>query len=144
MEPQRVVHVRRGWYLVAFDLDRPAGRPFRADRIGAPRAPGARSRHEMAATDVTTYLQQSEDALAPTYRADVTLHEPSSTVRRRLRDHLGDGELVAVGDGTRWRSAPDTVEWLALRLLALDCHFVVHGPPELRAHLDAIHDRTRP
>ncbi|MFD1814370.1 hypothetical protein [Rhodococcus gannanensis] len=60
-----------------------------------------------------------------------------------LRDHLGDGELTPEADATRWRSAPDTVEWLAIRLLSLDCRFVVHGPQELKDHLDWIHERTR-
>ncbi|MFE6970901.1 helix-turn-helix transcriptional regulator [Isoptericola sp. NPDC057653] len=144
VEPQQLVVVHRRWYLVAFDLDRDDWRTFRADRVRAPRATGARSRHDLAAPDVLAHLEASERALAPTARADVTLRLPLDDARARLRDHLGDGDLAAEGEDTRWRSAADTVEWLALRLLALDCAFEVHGPPALRAHLDAIHERTRP
>ncbi|MFF2454099.1 helix-turn-helix transcriptional regulator [Isoptericola sp. NPDC058082] len=144
VEPQQLVVVRRRWYLVAFDLDRDDWRTFRADRVSDPRATGAPSRHELRAADVPAHLERDEAAMAPTVRADVTLRLPLAVARERLADHLGDGTLAADGDGTRWRSTPDTVAWLALRLLAADCGFVVHGPPELRAHLDDVHERTRP
>ncbi|WP_277211793.1 helix-turn-helix transcriptional regulator [Isoptericola croceus] len=144
VEPQQLVSAHHRWYLVAFDVDRDDWRTFRADRVHAPRATGAPSRHDMPAADVLTHLEEAEGAMAPTYRADVTLHLPTDVARARLRDHLGDGQLVPDGDDTRWHSAPDTVEWLALRLLLLDCRFVVHGPPALRTHLDSVHERTRP
>jgi len=144
VEPQQLVAVRRRWYLVAFDVDRDDWRTFRADRVSDPRATGAPSRRELQPADVPAHLEQAEAAMAPTLRADVTLRLPLDVARERLGDHLGDGTLEPDGDGTRWRSTPDTVEWLALRLLATGCDFVVHGPPELRAHLDAVHERTRP
>ncbi|WP_137876103.1 YafY family protein [Rhodococcus sp. Q] len=142
VEPQRLVTVHHRWYLVAFDLDRDDWRQFRADRISAPRGTGARARELMPAEDVLAHLERTELAMAPTYRADVTLRLPLEVARVRLRDHLGDGELTSEADATRWRSASDTVEWLAIRLLALDCRFVVHGPEELRDHLGWIHERT--
>jgi hypothetical protein len=82
--------------------------------------------------------------MAPTYRADVTLHLTFDKAQVRLRDHLGDGTLTPEKDQARWRSGSDTVEWLALRLLSLDCHFTVHEPQALRDHLSWIHERTRP
>lgn len=142
VEPQRLVAVRQRWYLLAFDLDRDDWRHFRADRISAPRATGARARALMPDDDVLAHLERAERAMAPTYRADVTLRLPFDTARARLRDHLGDGEIAPEGDDTRWRSTADTVEWLATRLLALDCRFVLHGPQELREHLAWIHERT--
>ena len=36
VEPLRVVHTGRRWYLVAFDRDRAAWRTFRVDRISEP------------------------------------------------------------------------------------------------------------
>lgn len=144
VEPQQLVSARQRWYLVAFDIDRDGWRTFRADRISAPHATGAPARHGLPDPDVLTHLQQAERAMAPTYRADVTLRVPLDVAKERLRDHLGDGGLTPDGEDTRWHSASDTVEWLALRLLGLNCHFVVHDPPALRAHLDWIHERTRP
>ncbi|MGW0173135.1 helix-turn-helix transcriptional regulator [Rhodococcus sp. NPDC003322] len=143
LEPQRLVNMNQRWYLVAFDLDRDDWRRFRADRISVPRGTGARARELMPDEEVLAHLERAELAMAPTHRADVTLHLPLALARMRLRDHLGDGELTAEGDTTRWRSASDTVEWLALRLLILDCRFVVHGPQELKDQLSRIHERTR-
>ncbi|GAB3168385.1 YafY family protein [Myceligenerans halotolerans] len=142
IEPQQLVSVHQRWYLVAYDVEREAWRTFRADRVRAPRATGAPSRHDLPDSDVLTHLEEAELAMAPTYRADVTLRLPIGAARERLRDHLGDGKLFPKGPDTRWHSAPDTVEWLALRLLAMDCRFAVHGPPELRVHMDGIHERT--
>lgn len=142
VEPARLVTTQNRWYLVAFDVDKDAWRTFRADRIHGARATGARSRHELSDPEILTHLEQNELALAATHRADVTLHLPIGVARERLRDHLFDGDLVAEGDLTRWRTHEDTAEWLAIRLLLLDCTFVVHGPPELRAHLATIHERT--
>ncbi|WP_323095340.1 YafY family protein [Intrasporangium sp. YIM S08009] len=144
VEPHQLVSVRQRWYLVAFDLDRDAWRTFRADRVSAPRATGVPARHELPDPDVLTHLQRTEQAMAPTHRATITLRLPIAVATERLRDHLGDGQLVAEGEDARWHTASDTVEWLALRLLALNCRFVVHDPPELRTHLDGIHEHTRP
>ncbi|WP_102193755.1 helix-turn-helix transcriptional regulator [Microbacterium aurantiacum] len=143
VEPQRLVNAGQHWYFIAFDIERDDWRHFRVDRITQPRGTGVRSREILREEDMLRHLEHAELAMAPTYRADITLHLPMDEARSRLRDHLGDGELIAEGEGTRWRSGIDTVEWLAMRLLLLDCHFVVHAPQELRDHLDRIHERTR-
>ncbi|TDE57699.1 YafY family transcriptional regulator [Nonomuraea mesophila] len=143
VEPQRLVSAHHRWYLVAFDIDRRAWRTFRADRIQAPRGTGARTSQRLSEEDVRTHLAQAALAMAPVHRADVTLHLTLAEAVLRLQDHLGDGSLTPEGDRTRWRSACDTVEWLALRLLSLDCPFEVHSPPALLDHLARIHDHIR-
>jgi hypothetical protein len=53
-----------------------------------------------------------------------------------MRELLGGWELSAVDEqGGRLTSPPDTVEWLAARLIRLGCEFEVHSPPELIDHL---------
>lgn len=141
VEPRRLVSAQRRWYLVAFDVERDAWRTFRADRIRTPRPTGAAAQHTMSDSEISEHLELSERAMESTYRADITLHVPLDVAFERLRDHLGDGELVAEDGSTRWRSVEDTVPWLAMRLLLLDCPFLVHGPPALRSHLDVIHER---
>jgi predicted DNA-binding transcriptional regulator YafY len=143
VEPVRLVSAARRWYLVAFDLERDDWRTFRVDRIRDARGTRAPSRHDEPDAAVLGRLRDAELALASVHRAEITLQLPPAVVAERLRDHLGDGELTPDGEGTRWRTAEDTVEWLAMRLLGLDCPFVVHGPPELQARLDGIHERTR-
>lgn len=142
IEPRQLVNIRERWYVIAFDVEQDAWRTFRVDRIRTPRPTGAPARHAMADADIPTHLEHKERAMETTYRADITLHIPLNVATERLRDHLGDGQLIAEHGSTRWRSTEDTAPWLAIRLLLLDCSFVVHHPPALRAHLDAIHERT--
>lgn len=142
VEPRQLVNAQGRWYLVAFDVERDAWRTFRADRIRDPRPTGAPARHTMTDAEIPAHLDAAERALEPTYRADVTLRIPLEVATERLRDHLVDGDLSAEDDSTRWRSAEDTAPWLAIRLLLLDCPFVVHNPPALRSYLDTIHERT--
>ncbi|MDF2509523.1 MAG: birA4 [Microbacterium sp.] len=142
VEPQRLVTTRARWYVVAFDIERDAWRTFRADRIHNPRPTGAPARQEMANAEILGHLERAEREMSATHRADVGLALPMDVAKERLGDHLGDGKLIAEGGSTRWRSAEDTVDWLAIRLLLLDCDFVVHHPRELRTHLARIHERT--
>jgi predicted DNA-binding transcriptional regulator YafY len=138
-EPLRLVAGGRRWYMLAFDPDRDDWRTFRVDRMTGLRATGARAqRRTPPAAQVEEFLRTRILGMAPTFRADVTLHAPREVIATRLGDHLGEGTLTADGDSCRWQSHPDTVEWLAARLLSLDTDFRVHGPPELAAHLDAM------
>ncbi|HWD63073.1 MAG TPA: YafY family protein [Humibacter sp.] len=141
IEPRQLVNAHGRWYLVAFDVERDAWRTFRAERIRTPCPTGAPAHHAMTDAEVPAHLDASERALEPMYRADITLHVPLDVATEQLRDYLGDGELVAENGSTRWRSAEDTVPWLAIRLLLLDCPFVIHAPQALQSHLDVIHQR---
>ncbi|MBS2549710.1 YafY family transcriptional regulator [Catenulispora sp. NL8] len=151
VEPVRLVAGGRRWYLLAFDLDRDDWRTFRVDRMTDLRATGARARQRTPPPEgVEEFLRTRMLAMAPTFRADVTLHAPRDVIAARLGSHLGDGVLQgedraddqgedqADVASCRWHSHPDTVEWLATRLLALDTDFQVHGPPELLDHLDTM------
>ncbi|MCP2636976.1 YafY family transcriptional regulator [Microbacterium sp. HD4P20] len=144
IEPRRLVSSHGRWYLVAFDVERDGWRTFRVDRIREPRPTGAPARNTMPDEDVLAHLEASERAMESTYRADIILLLPLNVARERLRDHVGDGDLTAEGDVTRWRSAEDTAPWLAIRLLLLGCAFHVNSPPALRTYLDAVHERTAP
>jgi predicted DNA-binding transcriptional regulator YafY len=138
-EPVRLVASGRRWYLVAFDLDRDDWRTFRVDRMIDLRATGARAQHRSPpAARVEEFLRARMLGMAPTFRADVTLHASRQVIAARLGDRLGDGTLTGDGDSCRWHSHADTVEWLAMRLLSLDTDFRVHGPPQLQAHLDTL------
>ncbi|MFE6996865.1 helix-turn-helix transcriptional regulator [Microbacterium sp. NPDC057659] len=142
VEPLRLVLQHRRWYLLAIDLDRGAGRVFRVDRISAPHPTGVPAVHALPEEEVADLMRRRALAAEPVLRADVTLRLPLAVAAERLRDELGRGSLDAEGDETRWRSDEDTVHWLAMRLLRLDCDFVVHGPPALVERLQAIHRRT--
>jgi len=61
VEPHRLVHTPRRWYLVAWDTDRGGWRTFRLDRIQAPLGPpGARfTPRPPPAEDMAAYVSQS-------------------------------------------------------------------------------------
>jgi len=142
VEPVRLVADGRRWHLLAFDLNRDDWRTFRVDRMTDMHATGARAQHRMPpAAGVEKFLRDRILGMAPMFRADATVRAPLRAIAARLGDHLGDGTLTGDDNSCRWHSHPDTVEWLAMRLLSLDTDFQVHGPPELVAHLDAMATR---
>lgn len=137
VEPYGLVAAGRRWYFVAYDVGRDGWRTFRVDRIAEPRATGARcAPRELPEgdADAAAYVRRTLYALAPVYRAVATLHAPAATVTGRVGDRPGDVEPLDEGS-CLLRSDTDTLEWLAIRLLQLNCEFEVHEPPELRAHL---------
>ena len=93
-------------------------------------------------------LVEHFDHLAQTYlkhpqylrlagKAVVTVYLPAA----RAREVLSGWEAVDEGAG-RLISPPDTLDWLAIRLLGLGCDFEVHAPPELADHLAAMAARA--
>ena len=145
VEPVRLVAAGRRWYLVAFDLDRADWRTYRVDRISEHQPTGARSVHrQVPDVDIDAYLSRTRAEMAPTYRADVTLHLSEAEARPLLADQLTHGTLTAQGaEQCRWTSPHDTLDWLTLRLLQLGCDFEVHGPPQLLDHLRIAAARLR-
>jgi len=141
IEPHRLVSAGRRWYLVGFDLDRNDWRIFRVDRITAPVPTGARATpRELPTGDAAAFVTNTMHGLAPTYRAEATLHAPIGQVAARLGSAA---DLEPVDEHTcRLRGHTDTLEWLALRLAVLGCDFEVHEPPELAEYLRALGERA--
>jgi predicted DNA-binding transcriptional regulator YafY len=141
-EPLRLVAAGRRWYLVAFDLDRDDWRVFRADRVRDAQATGGRiTPRRPPAADLAAYVLDRLYDLAPTYQAVAILAAPAEELAQRLGSAVG--ELTPLdGDGCRWRSHADTLDWLAFRLLGLGCAFTVEEPPELVAHLKVLAARA--
>jgi predicted DNA-binding transcriptional regulator YafY len=121
------------WYLVGYDNDQDDWRTFRVDRITEPVLTGQRFTARLpAGMDPGQFAMNELYSTAPVFRAVVTVHEPDA----RAWELLGGWELSAADDqGGRLTSPPDTVEWLAARLIRLGCEFEVHSPPELVDHL---------
>ncbi|MEU8804744.1 YafY family protein [Spirillospora sp. NPDC048819] len=141
-EPHRIIAAARRWYLIAYDLDRRDWRTFRADRVTAPRPTGQRAEpRDVPGGDAAAYFRDTMYALAPVYRAEVTVHLPADRAAARLGAGAAD---VRVLDGGRCllTTAADTLDWLAARLLMLGCDFRVHGPPELITHLRTLAARA--
>jgi predicted DNA-binding transcriptional regulator YafY len=130
VDPLRLVHAARRWYLVAFDLDRDDWRTFRVDRASsvlvtdvdcAPRdAPDAAALVRAALTVSSYELQAVVDL-------DLTVEAAAA----RVPTTLG---LVEPGDDgrARLRIGAWDADWLVGYLAGLPCRVEVVEPPELR------------
>jgi predicted DNA-binding transcriptional regulator YafY len=135
VEPYGLVVLRRHWYLVAWDQDREDWRIFRADRMTDAWSTGRPlpERELPGGSDPATYVRDHQRSLAPTYRMVATLAAPLERVAPAVGD-VADLEPIGAGQ-TRITIDGDTLEWLAFRLILLDCDFEIHEPAELEAYV---------
>jgi predicted DNA-binding transcriptional regulator YafY len=131
VEPHRLVHTGRRWYLVAWDLDREDWRTFRADRIErvpttdrrfAPRDPPAK--------DIVAYVSRGMSAVRDRYQARVVLHAPLDEVADRVPPRFGTLERVDEGR-CLLRTGSDWLGGLAVYVADIGVDFEVLEPPEL-------------
>ena len=136
VEPLRVVHTGRRWYLVARDRDRDAWRTFRVDRVVSPVLTG--QRYTLVDPPDPVALVSEGTAVAPySVTGSVLVYAPYDRVRRvipattavvsRVDD---DTALVRVA---AWDLAP-----LADFVLRIPFDFEVRDPPELRDRIAEI------
>jgi predicted DNA-binding transcriptional regulator YafY len=141
VEPYRLVHTGRRWYLLAWDTGRRDWRTFRVDRI-EPRTPGGPrfTPHEPPA-DVAGYVTRGVDIALFRYRARVTVHAPAEAITPVVPDAV----VVEAVDARTClvHAGADTPERLALYIAMLDTDFEVNGPPELIDALRTLAHRFR-
>ncbi|WP_245667892.1 helix-turn-helix transcriptional regulator [Actinomadura macra] len=135
VEPYGLVSAGRRWYLVAWDVGRGDWRTFRVDRIGDPRPTGVRCPpRELPAADAAAFVTRSLAGSRPVRPAVLTVHASAEELIDRFR--VTGAEVEPVDDRTcTLRTAPDSLEWTALRIAFLDLDFEVREPPELAEHL---------
>jgi predicted DNA-binding transcriptional regulator YafY len=132
VEPHRVVHNGRRWYLVAFDLDRSEWRTFRVDRVAA----FTRSAHRFVPRDppdaVELVARATTSAPYP-HQARVRLHAPVGVVAQQIPPTVGaleaDGETCVLTVGA------NSLDTIAVHLALLDVDVEVIEPPELAERL---------
>jgi predicted DNA-binding transcriptional regulator YafY len=131
VEPYRLVHDRRRWYLLAWDTTRTGWRSFRADRI-TPRVPGGpRFTPRKLPSDeaITSLLSRGPWP----YRARVVVHASAQYVRDHMPVQVAVTELGP--DRCEFTPGSDHPLMLALYLGLLDADFTVLDGPELVAAL---------
>ncbi|MEU1387635.1 MULTISPECIES: YafY family protein [unclassified Nonomuraea] len=141
VEPYRLVHDRRRWYLVAWDVDRDAWRTFRVDRIEprTPTGPRFTPRELPPDHEITARVARGAGEATWRYRARVIVHAPASHVRDRLPIPV---EVQPLGeDRCVFEPGSDHPEMLALHLGMLDADFTVVDSPELVAALRTLTSR---
>jgi predicted DNA-binding transcriptional regulator YafY len=136
-DPYGVVqHGERG-YAVGWCHLRAEPRVFRLDRVVA-LEPLPEHFERPEAFDARAFLLESLVATVSGWDADIVLDARLDVVRARFDP--GSARVTEVADGVRLEIATASLDWLARQLLALQCSFVVHAPPELR---EALRDVAR-
>jgi predicted DNA-binding transcriptional regulator YafY len=130
VEPHRLVHLGRRWYLLAFDLDRDEWRTFRVDRIEAPLSPGARfAPRRLPDDDVAAYVSRAMSSARDRYQARVILHAPIESLARRVPPSYGSLERIDE-HSCMLHTGSDWLGGLAIYVAELGVDFTVVEPPE--------------
>ncbi|SHN46577.1 helix-turn-helix transcriptional regulator [Cryptosporangium aurantiacum] len=131
VEPYRLVHDRRRWYLFAWDTDRTDWRTFRADRI-TPRTPGGPRfppRELPPDDEIAARVTRGVGAAPWHYRARVVVHADADYVRQRIPVPV---DVRPIGPGRcEFTPGSDDPRMLAHYLGLLDADFTVVDGPEL-------------
>jgi predicted DNA-binding transcriptional regulator YafY len=140
VEPHRLVHTGRRWYLVAWDTARADWRTFRVDRLERP-APDRRFvPREPPAEDLAAYVSRAVSATRDRYRARVVLHAPIAEVGPRVPPAVGtleplDDRRCLLHTGSDWLGG------LAVYIAEIGVDFEVLEPPELVARVRVLAGR---
>jgi predicted DNA-binding transcriptional regulator YafY len=140
VEPYRMVHLGRRWYLVAWDRDRRAWRTFRVDRLQVRSPNGPRfTPREPPAADIGEYVVHNVRGVPMAHHARVTVHAPAAVITERIPRGI---VVEPVDDDTCVvHATANTIEMLALYLGMMDADFTVTEPPELLARLTKLATR---
>jgi predicted DNA-binding transcriptional regulator YafY len=135
VEPHRLVHTGRRWYLAAWDCDREDWRSFRVDRI-EPRLTTDRrfEPREPPGGDAAKYVARSISSQRDRHQATVILHAPLDAVAHRVPHAVGT--LEAIDDAScLLRTGADWLGGLAVYVADIGVDFTVVDPPELAARV---------
>jgi predicted DNA-binding transcriptional regulator YafY len=130
VEPHRLVHTGRRWYLAAWDCDREDWRTFRVDRI-EPR-PSTDRRFEPREPpygDAAKYVARAISSQRDRYQASVILHAPLAAVAHRVPHAVGTLEAID-DDSCLLRTGADWLGGLAVYVADIGVDFTVVEPPE--------------
>lgn len=139
VEPHRLVHTGRRWYLVARDQDRDDWRTFRVDRIDDPRSTGIQFvPHDPP--DAAAFVANSVAAAPYRYRARIQVQAPATTVAEQVPPDTGIIEATDPAS-CQLTIGADSLPNIALHLALLGHDFLVHEPTDLIEELSHLADR---
>ncbi|NUT36317.1 MAG: YafY family transcriptional regulator [Hamadaea sp.] len=141
VDPLRLVHAGRRWYLVARDHDRDGWRTFRVDRIEEPRATGA-TFVPRDPPDAAAFVAESLTSAPYRYRARIQVRAPAHAVADRVSPTSGIVETVD-RDTCLLSTGADSLTAIAMHVAALGHPFAVLEPPELVEEVGRLADRLR-
>lgn len=131
VEPHRLVHTGRRWYLAAWDTARNNWRTFRVDRIGSKLTTGARfTPRQPPDGDFAAYVSRSVAYAPYQCQAKVILHAALDAVAERLPPAAGMLEAMAE-DRCMLHTGACSLDTLSVYLALIGFEFEVKEPPEL-------------
>jgi predicted DNA-binding transcriptional regulator YafY len=143
VEPHRLVHTGRRWYLVAWDLDREDWRTFRVDRIQRrPSTDRSFIPRDPPAEDIAAYVSRAVSSARDRYQARVVLRAPLAEVADRVPRTVGT--LEAIDEHTcLLHTGSDWLGGLAVYVADIGVDFEVLDPPEFIDQVRRLADRFR-
>jgi predicted DNA-binding transcriptional regulator YafY len=132
VEPMRLVHTGRRWYLAAWDVERGDWRTFRVDRIDAqPRlAQGARFVPRTPPEDFATFVSKSIAAWPYRYRARLRVDGSVAQVRAHVPPWIGVVESIDDGH-CAVTIGGDSFETVAALIVHAGLEFTLLEPTDL-------------
>jgi len=142
VQPLRLVHTGRVWYLVAWDLERESFRTFRVDRVAPKLTRGARFSPRELPEDVATYVSRSIAVAPYRHQARVRLHASPEEIAERVPPWTG---MLESSDacGSVFVIGADSAEALAALIVHAGLEFTLIEPAELATPLQAIAARLQ-
>ncbi|HEX3509918.1 MAG TPA: YafY family protein [Solirubrobacteraceae bacterium] len=141
VQPHRLVHTGRRWYLVAWDMAREDWRTFRVDRIEAGVALDRRFLpRKPPADDLVAYVARGVSSARDRHQARVLLHAPIEQVRERVPHQFGTLEDAGPGRCVL-NTGADWLGGLAVYIANIGVDFEVLEPPELVASVRELGER---
>ncbi len=143
VEPHRLVHTGRRWYLVAWDLGRKDWRTFRIDRIEGKLKTSTRFKpRKPPEGDFAAFVAKSVSFVPYPYRARVTLYAAVEAVAKRIPPSAG--VLEPMDDRScMLHTGSHSLEGITIHLSLLGVDFQVHEPPELIDYIRRLTERLR-
>ncbi|WP_086829894.1 YafY family protein [Allokutzneria sp. NRRL B-24872] len=139
VEPYRLVHTGRRWYLLAWDTAREDWRTYRVDRL-TPRVPTGPRFAPREAPEITEYLSRGVSTAPYRYQARITVHASPEEAAERIPPTVGVIEAVDLRTCVV-RTGSHSLDELAVYIGLFGFPFHVHEPPELITHLRALAER---
>ena len=143
VEPHRLVHTGRRWYLVAWDLARSDWRTFRVDRIEPRLITGNRfAQREPPEGGFAAYASRSVAYSPYAYKARVRLSAGVQAVAERIPPSVGI--LEAIDEGTCvLHTGAMSLDAMSVWMALIGFDFVVEDPPELVERVGLLAERFR-
>ena len=137
VEPVRLAHTGRLWYLVAWDSQRRDWRTFRMDRVARLASTGPQFTPRNFPGDIAEYVSRSIRQVPYRYRMRIKLKGSVTELAKRIPSWCGVLEALDQGSCTLSTGA-DSVEALAAQIVLTGTDFDILDAPELVAELREI------